>query len=200
MTDREVLIYRRFNVGSPVGSFLLPSVPPLLALHPVEVGLDGTIYAGTTAGVRARKLDGSIADYTVANSPVAGNEVRSVRLDPQTGAIWIGTSQGLNRFDPGYTPPPPPPPPSALDFTLYPNPIATSAMGISLRINGNATSYEGVVVDLNGREVHRFRGTGNRGVIWDGRHQGGDRVKPGIYFVRVGVGGKSAIRRIAVVR
>jgi len=201
MTDREVLIYNRFNqANGAVGSFLLPSVPPLLDLHPFDVGLDGTIYAGTTAGLRVRRPDGAIVDYDAANSPIAGDEVRAVRLDPATGAIWIGTSQGLNRFDPGYVAPPPPPPPSALDFTIYPNPVATSGLGIALRINGNASSYRGVVLDLNGREVHRFEGTGNQGVVWDGRHQGGDRVRPGIYFVRVEVGGKSAIRRIAVVR
>ena len=198
MTTRDVRIYRRFNATF-VDSFLLPSVPARLPLHALAIGLDGTAYVGTTAGLRARRLDGSIVDYDISNSPIAGNAVQAVRVDPRTGGVWIATASGLSHFDPAYVPPPPPPAPNALDFTIYPNPAPITALGISLRIQGSASSYRGVVVDLNGREVHRFHGAGSRGVIWDGRHQGGARVRPGIYFVRVEVEGKSAIRRVAVV-
>lgn len=197
MTTRDVRIYNRFS-SSFVDSFLLPSVPARLPLRPLAIGVDGTVYVGTTAGLRARRLDGSIADYDAGNSPIAGNAVQAVRVEPGTGVLWIGTTSGLSRFDPGYRPPPAPPLPS-LDFKLYPNPVRTTALGISLRIEGTASTYRGVVLDLSGREVHRFGGTGNGGVIWDGRHQGGSRVRPGIYFIRVEAGGKSAIRRIAVV-
>lgn len=197
MTTREVIIYYR-PTATAVGSFLLPSVPADLPLHPLAIGLDGTAYAGSTEGLRARKRDGTVVDYNVANSPISDNAVRVVRVHPVTGVVWIGTAAGLNRFDPGYRPPPPPPPP-ALNFVLFPNPVPTSALGVTLRIQGTAGPYSGVVVDLSGREVHRFGGVGNGGVIWDGRHQGGSRVRPGIYFVRVEAGGRSAVRRIVVI-
>lgn len=198
MTTRDVRIYNRYTAAFR-DSFLLPSVPARLPLNPLAIGRDGTVYVGSTAGLRARRRDGSIVDYDISNSPIAGNSVQAVRVDPASGALWIGTQSGLSRFDPAYTPPPPPPPPDQLAVSVYPNPVATSGMGIALRIHGNGGAYEGVVLDLSGREVHRFRGAGNQGVIWDGRHQGGHRVRPGIYFVRVVSGGKSATRRVVVV-
>lgn len=197
MNTREVRLYGRAS-GADLGvSWLLPSVPADLNLHPLAVGRDRVAYAGSSAGLQVRRPDGTLTEFTVANSPLAHDAVRAVRIHPVTGEVWIGTASGLNRYDPAYTPPPPPPVPE-LDVRFYPNPTATSRAGFALRVQGNASAYEGVVLDLGGREVHRFRGVPNRAVVWDGRHQGGARVPPGIYFVRVAAGGTSAIRRVVV--
>jgi ligand-binding sensor domain-containing protein len=198
MTTRDVRIYYR-PIAAFVDSFLLPSVPADLALRPLAIGPDGTVYVGTTVGMRVRKLNGSIEDFNVSNSPIAGNAVQAIRVDPATGVVWIGTGSGLSRYDPGYRPPPPPPAPK-LSFTLYPNPSKMNALGISLTIAGIPGLWRGAIYDLNGRILHAFAGSGGGVAIWDGRDRDGNLVRPGIYFVHVESRGSSDTKRIAILR
>ena len=79
------------------------------------------------------------------------------------------------------------------------NPVK-SALGISLKLSGNAVSYRGEVYDLTGRRVRSFSGMGNRSVVWNGRTEQGDLVRPGMYFIRVESGGKSAFARVVLLR
>jgi ligand-binding sensor domain-containing protein len=168
------------------------------ACHPLDVAPDGTAWVGTDGGVHAYATDGSVTEYTVANSPLAGNEVRAVRVDPASGVVWIGTSVGLSRFDPAYVAPPPAPLP-ALEVRVYPNPALLTGAGLFLRLAGNATAYAGAVYDAGGRRLHRFAGT-NGGIVWDGRDASGTLVRPGIYFVRVESGGFARTLRVALLR
>src|SRR5262249_23173591 len=115
------------------------------------------------------------------------------------GVVWIGTSGGLNGFDPNYSPPPPPRV-SALSVTLYPNPAWRTGAGFELRLKGQATAYEGEIYDLNGRLVHRFAAGGNGVVMWDGRDMDQRGVQPGVYFVHVRGGGAAAKARVVVLR
>lgn len=197
MTNRDVRTYRRN--GAFVDSLLLPAVPATLAVNPLAVGMDRTVYVGTANGLRVRHADGTIEDWTTTNSPLAGNEVQAVRVDPRNGVVWIGTATGMNRYDPHYTPPPPPPVPQ-LHFTLYPNPAWLTGVGCELRIQGNASRYRGAVFDLNGRRVRRFDVSGTRPVLWDGRDENGELVKPGLFFVHVDAGGSSGLARVVLVR
>lgn len=168
------------------------------ACHPFDVGPDGTAWVGTDGGVHAYATDGSVTEYTAANSPLAGNEVRAVRVDPVTGVVWVGTSLGLSRFDPAYVAPPPEPLP-ALAVRVYPNPALLTGAGLFLRLAGNATSYAGAVYDAGGRRLRRFAAA-NGAVVWDGRDASGALVRPGIYFVRVESGGFARTLRVALLR
>ena len=150
-------------------------------------------------GIRVVDPHGVLQDFSTANSPLADDEVRAIRVDGTTGVVWIGTTRGLNRYDPGYRPPSPPPVPR-LEFTIYPNPTSLSALGISLKLNGNSVSYRGEVYDLRGRRLTRFSGVGNQRIVWNGRTEQGDLVEPGIYFIRVESAGKSAFARVVVLR
>ena len=196
MTSRDVRLYSRFSAAF-IDSFLLPAVPPVIAGHPLLVASDGTVYVGSANGVRARKLDGSIQDLTTANTPLASDEVRGIREERGTGALWIATGGGLHRYDPRYRAPEPPPPPS-LTFRIYPNPSSLSALGVSLRIAGNASRYDGEVYDLTGRVVHRFRSSGTGQVMWDGRDREGNLVHPGIYFLKIVAGTDTGFARIVL--
>jgi len=204
MTTRDVRRYYSPTIGlantsSFVDSFLLPAVPTDLAVNPLAVAKDGTVYVGTTSGMRVRHPDGSLEDFNTLNSPIPGNAVQAIRVDPVSGAVWIGTAAGLSRYDPAYVPPPPPAI-QTLAFNLYPNPSPLSAIGIGLRLAGNATSYRGQVFDLTGRLLHSFEGVGNGQPIWDGRDRNGSLVKPGIFFVHVEAGGRSGTKRVVLVR
>ncbi len=203
LTTSEVLAYKR-NQATVISSFSIPAAPGQLAVNPLAVAPDGTVWVGTVNGIRVIRPNGSTQDYTASNdaqtgSPLAENEVRAIRIDPATGVVWIGTTGGLNRFDPAYRPPPPAPVPK-LSFKMYPNPASLTSLGITLKVDGNATSYQGEIYDVMGRRLHRFAGIGDQAVIWDGRTEQGDLVGPGIYFVRVESGGKSAVARVAVLR
>ncbi len=168
------------------------------ACHPLDVGPDGTAWVGTDGGVHAFAPDGSAAEYTVANSPLAGNEVRAVRVDPVTGVVWIGTATGLSRFDPAFVAPPPEPLP-ALAVRVYPNPALLTGAGLFLRLAGNAADYTGAIYDAGGRRLRRFAAA-NGGICWDGRDDAGGLVRPGIYFVRVESGGLARTVRVALLR
>jgi hypothetical protein len=171
---------------------------PRGAAHPLAVAPDGSVYVGTTGGLRLHRRGQLPVDYTPDNSPLADIEIRAVFVDPQ-GVAWIGTARGINRFDPDYVPPPPATLPS-LSVKLYPNPAWLTGVGFELHLTGQATSYDGEVYDLNGRVVQRFHAGGNGVVFWNGRDLEQNWVGPGIYFVRVRGGGAETTSRVVVLR
>lgn len=180
------------------GVFLVPGGPVDNAGHPLEVALDGTVWAGTASGIRVFRPDGSVlTDYTSANSPLATDQVRAIRVDRATGHLWVGTTAGLHRYDPGWQPPPPPVV-DRLEARVYPNPARITALGIGLRIAGNVESWRGGVYDLGGRLVHRFANVRNGEVVWNGRDLDGRRLRPGVYFAHLQSGGQSAVVRVVL--
>ena len=177
---------------------LVGSPAPIGACHPLDVGPDGTVWVGTDAGLHAYGRGGSVVEYNVGNSPLAGDVVRAVRVDPVSGVVWIGTATGLSRFDPAYVPPAPPALPT-LEVRAYPNPVWLTGAGLTLRLSGNSAAYHGVIYDASGRKVHGFDGR-NQQVFWDGRDASGALVHPGVYFVRVEASGHARTLRVALLR
>lgn len=180
------------------GSYNVPGNPAFNAVRPMDVGRDGTLWLATSSGVRAYHPGNTVTDYTTANSPLADDEVRTIRVDRRTGAVWIATAGGVSRFDPGYVPPASVL--ASLTTSVYPNPARLSAIGVSIRLAGNGTTYQGTVYDLGGRVVHRFESHANGRVVWDGHDDRGHLVGPGIYFVRAESGGRSAVTRLVLLR
>jgi ligand-binding sensor domain-containing protein len=202
LTTHELLRYRRRLPGqleSAVAHYNIPEATPLFAIQPLAVSPDGSPWVGTEAGIRVFHPSGVSEDFNTSNSPVAGNQIYSIRIDAKTGVVWITTSTGMNRYDPAYRPPPPVQVPE-LQLSIYPNPISLSRMGIQLRLKGNASVYRGSIFDLSGRKVGTFDVPANGRVIWDGRDDAGRMVKPGIYLVKVDAGGHSGTVRVAVLR
>ena len=198
LTTSDVRWYGRFS-GSLGKIFGLPAAPALLALNPLAVAPDHNLWVGTVNGIRVYRPDGTtVADYTTANSPLADDEVRAIRIE-KSGVVWIATSGGLNRFDPHYVAPPPPRLPS-LTVRAYPNPALMASFGVGLSLVGNGTRYRGSVHDLNGRLLKRFENVANGQVFWDTMDQSGVRARPGLYFVRVEAGGRSAVVRVTLLR
>lgn len=169
------------------------------AHHPVDVGPDGSVWIGTTHGLRRILPDHTIQSFNSLNSPIADEDIHTVRVDPATGFVWIASSGGLNRFDPFYVPPPPPET-SHLDVDVYPNPAQLTGLGVRVRLAGDQTEYRGRVIDLGGRSIQTFAVRGSGAVVWDGHDSDGRLVRPGIYFVQVEAGGRTAVIRVAVVR
>jgi len=168
------------------------------ATHPLAVAPDGSVFVGTSGGVRWHRRGLAPVDFTPDNTPLADIEVRAVYVDP-SGVLWVGTASGINRFDPHYTPPPAPVLPS-LDVIVYPNPAWRTRAGFELHLRGQATRYEGAIYDLNGRLVWRFVQDGNDKVFWNGFDMDGRGVGAGVYFMKVRGGGAEATTRIVVLR
>ncbi len=184
-----------------IGSALpLPGSPVAVgAVHPLDLDSRGYAWVGIEAGLLKLDPNGQVvATYTVDNSPLAGNQIRTVRVDRSRDAIWIATTTGLSRFEPYYVAPPPPSLPS-LTVGIFPNPARLSGLGVSLHLKGNAALYEGDIFDLCGRRVRRFASTSG-GVFWDGRDDDGQLVAPGLYFVRARSGGREANARVVLLR
>lgn len=180
-------------------SYPIPAGPSQIATNPLAVATDGSIWLGTLNGIRVYNRDGSTrADYTAANSPLASDEVRTIRVDPASGAVWIATAGGLNRFDPFFVLSAPPPLPR-LELSVYPNPSFLTGIGVRLSVQGNTTTYQGWVFDITGRRVRRV-GAVNGGLLWDGRDEAGRVVDPGVYFIELQGGGRTATARVVLLR
>ena len=201
-SDGDLRLYTNFgSAGGSKQSYAIPAAPASRgALHPLAVAADGTAWVGSVNGARAYHPGGLTEDFTASNSPLANDEIRSIAIDHATGAIWFATAGGLNRYDPGYQAPAPPTL-AKLAIKVYPNPaLLASGIGISLRVSGNGSAYRGQVYDLNGRMLRRLSAGSNGQILWDGRDSDGSLVRPGLYFVRVEAGGRSAVARVTLLR
>lgn len=199
MSTADLRLFRATSfsqVGAPLP--LTGSPASRGACRPMDVGPDGTVWVGTYGGLHAYQPGGKIVEYNVLGSPLAGDEVRAVAVDQQTGVVWIGTATGLSRFDPAYVAPVPPAL-TSLEIKAYPNPALLNGAGLNLRLVGNGSAYHGAVHDASGRRLHSFDSQ-NGQVFWDGRDASGGLVRPGIYFVRVEAGGHARTVRVALLR
>jgi hypothetical protein len=198
LTDRNLRRIHRTSVPPRLSPTIYdtPAGRPL-GLRLMDVAPSGDVFVGSENGVRWYRRDGSTEDFTATNSALAANEVRAIAVDRTTGVVWIGTADGLNRFDPGYRPPEPPP--VARDsLHIYPNPATLTGLGVELRLLGAFAGYVGGIYDLRGRLLHRFVTTSRGHVFWDGRDPEGEPVKPGVYFVLAANGGREARGRFVL--
>jgi beta-glucanase (GH16 family) len=96
---------------------------------------------------------------------------------------------------------PVPAPQAGVRLANAPNPFHSST---ELRFElGAAGPYEIEVYDVAGKHVTGFRGTGRAGantVRWDGRDDQGRDAGAGVYYFRMTAGGRSASRRMVLVR
>ena len=138
-------------------------------------------------------------DFTVKNSPLLDNRVTCIRIEPGTGALWIGTGSGVNRFDPSASVSVDSVP-AQLRIEVYPNPAALTALGVPLRLRGEASRFAVDVLDLAGRRVRHYPEVLRGQVFWDGRDDSGNLVRPGLYFIRAEAGGHSGTARVTLIR
>ena len=201
LTSSELL---RFSQGAGTSSpsvdhIAMPGTQPLFGVHPLAVGPDGTVWAGSVSGLSAFHPGGRTESFTTHNSPLSDDEVHAIAVDPTSGVVWVATASGLNRYDPFYVLPTQPVP-RTLHVQVYPNPLLLTGLGATLRLKSDAPLVQGEVVDVTGRRVRRFGATASGQVFWDGRAEDGSLVEPGVYLIRAEAGGRQTITRLVLLR
>lgn len=154
-------------------------------------------WIGTTNGIYLVNPQGNrlIEHFTTENTPLFTNEIRDIKIDPETGEIFIGTEQGLlslmgEAIEGKET---------SEELYVYPNPFYTDYDG-QVAITCAVTDAEVRITTVSGMLVRALEATGGQ-AVWDGLDTAGNRLRPGIYLAMVAdVDGKNAgIAKFAVI-
>lgn len=166
----------------------------------VRVDPQNNKWIGTSAGISV--LSGTdnvtLTDYTTQNSPLVSNSITSFAFNPNTGEIYIGTTNGLSLFRSPFTAPRP-------DFSElkgYPNPLLLNGDGGSFVITNLTKNALVKIYNEVGVLVRSFSQADIPGghAVWDGKDDDGNIVGSGIYlFVAYNEEGQSAVGKVAVI-
>ena len=146
----------------------------------IEVDGANRKWVGTTNGVFVLSEDGEelIARYTVDNSPIFDNVISDIAIDPQSGEVYIGTSEGIISYRGQATEGKNIHESEAL---VFPNPVRPEYAG-DIAIRGLARDSDVKITDINGQLVFETTALGGQ-AIWDGRDYTGRKAASGIYLV-----------------
>ncbi len=182
-------------------------------VYDIEFDGRGGLWVATNKGLNRIDPDGTItAAYTTALkwqeefqliyppdviSPLPDHSCRALAYDPSGGFIWIGTDNGLARFDANkpveVTQP-------MSDMILYPNPVHAARGDNALRIARISGLVDIRVYNLEGGLVHEVAGVAEGEIAWDLLTLNGYQASSGIYVVQVKGTGGTSMRKVAVIR
>jgi ligand-binding sensor domain-containing protein len=130
---------------------------------------------------------------TTFNSKICDNKVLRLKIDQKTGDIWVGTENGLSRFESGIGAPAK----KLSEVVAFPNPFIIQT-GIEM-LTFDRLPYQAKVriFSVAGELIQEIK-SGNQ---WNGRNKAGELVASGIYLFHIqGSSGESAVGKIAVIR
>lgn len=137
----------------------------------------------------------TIRHFTSSNSPLLSDNILSISINPVSGEVFIGTSNGLVSYQS-----------DAAEGTgvynnvyAYPNPVRESYKGI-ITITGLIDNTQVKITDINGNLIYQTVSNGSL-ATWDGNDVHGRRVSTGIYLAICANedGTQSTITKIMVV-
>lgn len=162
----------------------------------IEVDGDNRKWLATETGVFLVNLDGTelIEHFTISNSPLFDNGVKTMAIDPSTGEIFFGTQKGVLSYmgdaiaahENGD------------ELFAYPNPVRLNEE-VPVVVKG-MPAFSGVkIATASGKLVRQLSSVGGE-VTWDLNDQFGNKVVPGIYLIMVAnpEGQGAGITKIAV--
>lgn len=137
-------------------------------------------WIGTHNGVWLVNDDGTsiIENFTTDNSPLPGNRIYSITINPTTGEVYFATNQGLMSYRGTATEGRVMKQDSVLAF---PNPVPHDYSG-NIAISGLAGNTLVKITDLNGRVVYQTWSKGGL-AMWNGLDYTGHRPQTGVYLV-----------------
>ncbi|MGB3093272.1 MAG: two-component regulator propeller domain-containing protein, partial [Candidatus Zixiibacteriota bacterium] len=178
------------------GKFSYVPLPDPLGpqVNDIKVDARNNKWIATVSGLgMMNPKDEFVGVFTTFNSKICANDVRGLKIDRRTGNVWVGTDNGLSRFESGIGAPAK----ELSDVVPFPNPFIIENGSEILTFD--RLPYEATVriFTIAGELVKKIK-SGNR---WNGRTEGGELVASGIYLFHVhGSSGESAVGKIAVVR
>jgi ligand-binding sensor domain-containing protein len=131
--------------------------------------------------------------FTTFNSKICGNNVLRLKIDKKTGDVWVGTDNGLSRFESGIGAPAK----KLSEVVPFPNPFIIENGAEMLTFD--RLPYQAMVriFTIAGELIQQIK-SGNQ---WNGRNQSGELIASGVYLFYIqGSSGESAVGKIAVIR
>lgn len=165
------------------------------------IGIDGinNKWIGTANGITVLNNDGRTqTDYTTGNSPLVSNNIRSFAFNEETGEVWIGTTNGLSRFQTPFTAPKE----NLNQLTGFPNPFILDGFDDGFTITNLAANTSVNIYSISGIKVKTFNNVQGKGqIVWDGKDDDSNFVASGIYvYLAFTNNDISATGKVAVVR
>lgn len=145
------------------------------------IAIDGANrkWIGTeTSGLYLMSENGqeTIQHFTSSNSPLLSDNIISLAINPISGEVYIGTSNGLISYQSDAA--------ESLaiysNVYAYPNPVKENYNGI-ITITGLITNTQVKITDLNGNLIYQTISNGSI-ATWDGKDVHGKKVNTGIYM------------------
>ena len=136
-------------------------------------------WVGTKNGVWLISATGEkvIYRFSTNNSPLLGNDISKISIDPLTGEVFIATNNGLCSFRSTAT--------EAVTaqqkVLVFPNPVPPGYNG-SIAIRGLTNNALVKITNLYGALVYQTRSLGGQ-AIWDGKNTNGTKVASGVYLI-----------------
>lgn len=157
-------------------------------------------WIGTVGGLSVLDSDNySWTHYTTSNSSLVSDLVTCFAFDEDTGEIYIGTANGLSRFETPFTKPA-----ATLSSVVgYPNPFHLNEDNARFYIDNLALKSNVSIFTADGHLVKTIPPDEILGakVSWDGTNNKGEQVATGVYIYLVTTqSGQSASGKIALIR
>lgn len=137
-------------------------------------------WVGTKNGVFLLSEDGlqQLSHFTIDNSPLPDNSITAIVVEPNSGIVYFGTTNGIVSFKSDAT--------AASKFhtqplKVYPNPVLPDYAG-PITIEGLAQNARVKITSISGEIIFETIANGGR-AIWNGQNFNGQRVATGVYLI-----------------
>lgn len=150
--------------------------------HITDIEVDGgnrKWIATANAGILLLSPDGSqiLEQHTTENSPLISNNIFDIKLDQNSGELYIVTDNGLISYrsnasyeDPSYE-----------TCTVFPNPVRPNYSG-PVTMQGIRYNSDVKITDAAGNLVYKTTSNGGT-VSWNCNALNGQRVASGVYYI-----------------
>jgi hypothetical protein len=115
--------------------------------------------------------------FNSSNSPLLSDNIAKINVNPVTGEVWFGTSEGIISFRGDATA-------GKEDFSsiyVFPNPVREDFEGV-VTVTGLVENSSVKITDISGNLVYETTSTGGQ-ATWDLRNYRSERVTTGVYLV-----------------
>jgi hypothetical protein len=150
--------------------------------HITDIEVDGgnrKWMATASAGILLLSADGSeiLEQFTKDNSPLISDNIYDLKIDHNTGELFIITDLGLVSYranatyeDPEYS-----------NVIVFPNPVRPNYEGL-VTIQGIRYDSDVKVTDISGNLVYKTTSNGGT-ATWNGRTLDGQKAASGVYLI-----------------